>query len=368
VLSSQVNTWRSLEIVMATRNIVSGDSGPYGNGLTLISSGLNDPKHKSWNAYTLHRSSNNSFGVGGYKPGFGDGVISWTNNDELKLLDKLSTAAQGHDFNAGVFVGTAHEVARTVVGSVTAIYSGIKSLKRGDLNGALRGFTRSVGGADRKRATKKLARGDIAGTWLALHYGWQPLYRDTYSAMNAMEVLSKPPRESRIIVSRNLTAAYDGSQSPSLYTAPGYVQVGKRYYYTMTEELSFPRSVGLTDPASVVWELIPYSFVVDWFVPVGTYLHQLSTIPFLKGRFAVTTKSFSLCRFGENLVPPNPYGDYQRAGGGRSTMNFSRSPESSVPPTVPRPNFKGFSALFSSATRVGNAIALLSQLVKGKSR
>ncbi len=34
--------------------------------------------------------------------------------------------------------------------------------------------------------------------------------------------------------------------------------------------------LGLTNPAAVAWELVPYSFVVDWFVNVGDYLNQFS--------------------------------------------------------------------------------------------
>jgi hypothetical protein len=57
------------------------------------------------------------------------------------------------------------------------------------------------------------------------------------------------------------------------------------YIYELYEEMSFERNLGLTDPLSVAWELIPYSFVVDWFVPIGTYLDNLNAIPKLIGRF-----------------------------------------------------------------------------------
>jgi hypothetical protein len=34
-------------------------------------------------------------------------------------------------------------------------------------------------------------------------------------------------------------------------------------------------SFGLLNPAAVAWELLPFSFVVDWFLPVGRYLEGL---------------------------------------------------------------------------------------------
>ena len=33
---------------------------------------------------------------------------------------------------------------------------------------------------------------------------------------------------------------------------------------------------GLDNPTLAVWEAMPYSFVVDWFLPVGDYLSSLS--------------------------------------------------------------------------------------------
>lgn len=33
---------------------------------------------------------------------------------------------------------------------------------------------------------------------------------------------------------------------------------------------------GLINPLSVAWELVPFSFVVDWFLPIGTYINSMS--------------------------------------------------------------------------------------------
>jgi hypothetical protein len=34
-------------------------------------------------------------------------------------------------------------------------------------------------------------------------------------------------------------------------------------------------SLGVTKPLSVIWELVPFSFVVDWFVSVGEWISSL---------------------------------------------------------------------------------------------
>lgn len=34
--------------------------------------------------------------------------------------------------------------------------------------------------------------------------------------------------------------------------------------------------VGLDNPSLIVWELIPFSFVANWFIPIGTWLQTMS--------------------------------------------------------------------------------------------
>jgi hypothetical protein len=45
-------------------------------------------------------------------------------------------------------------------------------------------------------------------------------------------------------------------------------------------------NVGLTNPLVVAWELVPFSFVVDWFLPLGDWLNGLDAtmgLTFSKG-------------------------------------------------------------------------------------
>jgi hypothetical protein len=43
---------------------------------------------------------------------------------------------------------------------------------------------------------------------------------------------------------------------------------------------AFVGALGLTNPAGVVWEAIPYSFVADWFTSVGSRTKEVSFNPF----------------------------------------------------------------------------------------
>jgi hypothetical protein len=41
-------------------------------------------------------------------------------------------------------------------------------------------------------------------------------------------------------------------------------------------QLATINSLGLTNPIAVAWELVPFSFAVDWFLPVGNTLSALT--------------------------------------------------------------------------------------------
>jgi len=337
--------------------ITGGVHHPYHTGTYKAWNGLDDPNKIAWNQYTVEVERRTvDPDPSDWAMGVGTPIPSFTDDSQLRLLDKLSSAVRGHEFNAGVFLGQSGEVARSVVGTATAFAGIFRSLKRGDLEGALRFLPRSVGGADIRAARKKLTTRDIAGAHLSLVYGWIPLIHDVQAAATAMEVLANPPRRSSVVVTRKQAVVLEGSQSPSLYSCPVSGSVSRRIRYVMEEELSAARSLGLTDLLPVLHELTPYSFVVDWFVPIGTYLSNLAVIPHLKGHFEITEKY----RGSGRCIAIDP-----RFGGSTTYEHgtFVRSPlVTSL--SVPLPQFRGFSQLYNNSQRTLNAIALMRNLFK----
>jgi len=129
----------------------------------------------------------------------------------------------------------------------------------------------------------------VAQRFLELQYGWRPLLSDVYAASVAYEKLTKGPRISTLHVHGNSQCnSLEFSASPSNYTCVAYGKSACHILYQLVEDLPVTRSLGLSDPLSVVWELTPFSFVADWFLPIGQYLENLSIIPYLNGRSCQT--------------------------------------------------------------------------------
>jgi hypothetical protein len=272
-------------------------------------------------------------------------------NDYNSVLAKLASKVRDHDFNLAVNLAQGKQAYEMILGNLVLFGRAAIAARHGDFPKAIRALKASP--RDKKRFHSK----DISGRWLELQYGWLPLVSDSYEAFKAFTE-SNQWRAEVVRVSGRKTGTFDSSASPSNYT--GVAKWDARYIirYEMSEALSFPRSLGLSDPLSVVWEVLPWSFVIDWFFPVGTYLDNLSIIPFLRGRFQ---DSLSIKTESKLLLKTTP-NRYTGATSFMKRYELIRNPVSTSF-SVPLPSFKPIDKALSPK-RLYNAIALAHQRFK----
>lgn len=123
--------------------------------------------------------------------------------------------------------------------------------------------------------------------WLSIRYGWRPLLSELSNAVDAVEALrkKKPPRltargyaETTEVVDNPPKSVTAGSYTCSYdtrMTIDYSVRAGIIY------EIDYRNPFGLTimSVPSTVWELVPYSFVADWFVNIGDYIKAITPVP-----------------------------------------------------------------------------------------
>lgn len=290
-------------------------------------------------------------GIGGINSSFGN----WTSAAQLKLLDRLAEKVRGHDFNAGVTAGEMHKTSQMVATNLGSITRALLSVKRGNLAGAARAL--SV----RPRATR-LKTTDVSGRWLELQYGWMPLLGSVHEAAKALELHSSGPRKQLVRASYKNPETVEASSSPSYYSLKYTRTTRRSIIYQWEESMSQARQLGLLDPASVAWELTPWSFVVDWFIPIGTYIGLLNFIPHLTGKFLQTTSITARYHteptwLGGDKPSGFLFDDVYQTPGVDEFRAFRMKREKLVsPPTVPFPTFSASGAV--SGKRFWNAIAL----------
>lgn len=123
--------------------------------------------------------------------------------------------------------------------------------------------------------------------WLGYRYGVRPMINDAKSAVEALNTHVDKFNKGRSRTSEDLTTSVD-----TLHDFYGRFQllvrekiIGKRTYrgiaYCKTDFLSDGRVQ--TDPFVTAWELVPYSFVVDWFINIGNYVATIR--PTLLGEY-----------------------------------------------------------------------------------
>lgn len=286
------------------------------------------------------------------------GVCGWSNNDDLRLLNKLAETIKGHSFDLGINIAEASKTYGTIVSNVRAIGSALLQLKRGNVAGALR-----LLGSGRRNTVSRANVGSItarelSGRWLETQYAFLPLVSQSFEAAKALEAITGPRRLRFSVGSSTKRNTQEGSDTTPNYNMPWHTTYNKRLIAELYEEASLQRSLGLTNPAAIAWELVPYSFVVDWFLPIGSYLSAWGMIPSLKGRFLTAERgAVKNGAISDHTVLQN----YAKSKCHESRAVYTRVISSSL--SVPHPSFRSVPEALSPR-RLLNAVALIHQRLR----
>lgn len=280
-------------------------------------------------------------------------------NDDIKLVNKLREKLTGSDFNMSVFLGEGHQTLRMIGDTAITLAKAIRALKRRQFAeaAAALGVKSPKGGGMRRKGVDNLS-----SRWLELQYGWLPLLKDAEAgAQQLAHHLNYPQTMTfRASVRREQNRSWKNyANSVIRLNAEQYIFHRRSLIARISEPLTVPQLLGLKDPELVVWELLPFSFVADWFLPIGDWLAARALVSKLTGTFITTD------------LKDGGYRDYEFLAGviplGRSTTyaqkkSLTRSISTTL--KVPLPEYKGLDKALSLGHCL-NGIALLAQVAKG---
>lgn len=173
------------------------------------------------------------------------------------------------------------------------------ALRKGDVHSALHALHISP------EHFKTFGRKNAAEMWLELQYGWMPLVMDIYNGVqvvnDAVNPAKSPPEQLTCVrrVQQRLLVRSPTHANPAIWpgftsTSEGTGAVEVRYRFRISDpNVAYLNSIGLLNPLSFAWAATPFSFVLDWLLPVGTWLKALSAplgLQFVSGY--ATTKSW----------------------------------------------------------------------------
>lgn len=287
-------------------------------------------------------------------------IDRWTPEHELSaneingMYSKLVSRLHGHNFRLGVTAGEAPKTLNAIVETVDTLAKAIVHCKRGNFSQAAK-----VLGVSHRTGTKtKFKETSVSGRFLELQYGWKPLLQDAYNAAEFLASKQVPqPLVVRATYRRQNRAPVDAlSSGIKLWISETAARI--KLEVDEQDSMAERNTLSLLNPALVAWELVPYSFVIDWFLPIGEWLDNLAMIPFLRGRFLLSRRTTMRVRWSW-FSPPHPWVDGMETTGLK--VLTSREVLSSL--KVPLPNFVPPSEAVSGV-RIYNAVALAHQKIR----
>jgi len=242
--------WRGIRTLLANKPRVFHQEERYSNGQNYLT--------QEW---TRHLSRD-----------FDPFYVNWPTQFDIEVADALAKAktkalnklSEGKA-QFGVSVLEAKRTAGMVAANATTIIRGYKAWKHGNGVQFLQDLYR-----DR----------ELAKRFLEFQYGWKPLMADIHAGVDLLnrglieesyeiEVKSAP----RVNLDTGWQTRGDGFDTRWRCFGRAKVRIIASIRSSYTEYFN---TLGFTNPAEIAWELVPFSFVVDWFVPVGSCLSALS--------------------------------------------------------------------------------------------
>jgi hypothetical protein len=293
-------------------------------------------------------------------------VKTWDANDEIKLIGKVAEKIRGSDWNAGIFTAELGKTVDMVAFRTRQLTSFMIALKKRDLNKAFKIIkVKQRKGETTVPSGRSSSNTDIQSLWLEARYGWRPLLKDIYDLSGAIQNLDVP-RERSFKVSHFIGKSISSNSYPQ-YKVSGEGRYLKAIKATIKEKpFSLPEYLGLNDPEVIAWELVPFSFVADWFIPIGSWIETRAKLSGSDGNYVRTTYDWHRGRV-DGVSGPIPIGGgnfevVDEILGYDRSMNIQRTLTNSL--DVPLPTWQDPN--FDKKTRLADAIALLVSVFKGK--
>lgn len=288
-------------------------------------------------------------------------TISPSAGAKLNELDEAALRAfyermKDQSANVATALAEGGQTLQMIGSTATRVAKSLLLAKRGNLAGSIKQLFPT---------SKK----EVAGDWLQYQYGLKPLLQDLDGIAKHLANRSFRPKTYKVSAKRSETLEEDVLENAGVLNGVARVLTKVSVKYSAIVEIDQPKvreiaQLGGANPVSVAWELIPFSFIADWFIPIGDYLNNYDAIAGLivkevwKTKVVTTDVTYSGTISGRDSI----IGTTWNSGSQRwqvQSYHVIRERLTSVPP-LPIPVFKNP----VSKGHLANALALFIQLRK----
>lgn len=192
-----------------------------------------------------------------------------------KAYDKFYSAI-GDSAEMGLLVAERREALGLMATRASTLVKAYKSLRKGRFGDFIKALdTRPV---KRHQRTKWTRPKDASALWLEYWFGWSPLVADISSVVDVLQ--GDIPFGQRLRGRGRGKTIHRFQQSGSIAVssisdATARCQLLGTVRVT-NNDLYLANQLGFVNPAYVAWQLVPFSFLADWFVPIGDFLQSFT--------------------------------------------------------------------------------------------
>lgn len=253
--------------------------------------------------YTAIIKNYNIFPMEQYDSSLGTNRRIWVLDDEYatdyyqnhrsvnNLINRALVEAGNRKMTLGETLAESPSTFRMIGSNARAIMEMFKNLKRGNVVGAARAVGMGTSGF------RNVGR-DASNKYLELIFGWKPLIDEVYNGVDVIRNGLDSPYANPYVVGFAKDSFTKKRPSSMTRWPNANLTVSSQYdaHCKMTFRFDHPSKgrtldqLGLLNPVSLAWNLLPMSFVFDWFIPVGTFLDGFSATQGLKFLDGYTTQ------------------------------------------------------------------------------
>lgn len=283
----------------------------------------------------------------------------------FKMIDKI-----GFGINANLAQDFLQfgQLTRLIGDNCRRLATSLKALKSGNFYGAALALYADPGLSSRK-AKALSAKKNLAENWLALQYGWKPLLQDIHGLFKTLQeqYLNDGGVYKTRVGAGGTTKEYvldvpppyaGGSVRPTTRVVSNERVTMVIQWQLESRFVAYLNQTGFTNGLNLVWEVLPYSFVFDWLLPIGPFLESLSGFHGLSFKSGSYSQKLKLQQVGlfDDLFRHTLDGHIYAVGGSWSSDEtiFKRTVLSNFP-SARIPKFKSPVSTLHAA----NALALV---------
>lgn len=284
----------------------------------------------------------------------GSWVDDWSSNGNGAVNSALS-GLSGSSINAAVSLLELPETLDMLGNAMQNAANAVKKFRKGDLYGGIKALVQDGKLSRRNKQKIKASKAKSPESlYLEVTFGWQPFFNDVKGAAEAINRNMEKGKKVKATRSdfpqtpseRKQAAGFESYQGAgSVNPAKAGTTVTARGTIESSQTVLL-NGLGFINPLSALWEKIPYSFVIDYFIDIGGFLESLTAL--------AGFTDVNYCKTVRHVARRiNHHGE------AASIVNVARIPYDNV-----LAHFPGLAVSGASGKQYANMTALLAQRIR----